>query len=128
MDTGTSGKPSGSRFMGAPLCCGILLLVVLANLERMGKAAGAADAQTDEQRVLHCLAGTMALDAKQKRLVGIEGRLLREVKFLGGLAGYLHAGGTFSVKSENVAHGDWELKALGVEMTGKALLFKSISV
>jgi hypothetical protein len=81
-----------------------------------------------EERVLHCMSGTMVVDAEQKRLISINGRLIMEVKFWGGLAGYLNAGGTFSVHSQCVAPGDWELKSLDVEMTGKALLFKSISV
>ena len=78
--------------------------------------------------VLQCLQGTMVVDAKQKRLVSIDGRLTSEVKFWGGLAGHLDAGGTFSVSMQNVAPGDWELKSLDVEMHGKALLFKSINV
>jgi len=47
---------------------------------------------------------------------------------LGGLAGHLNRGGTFSVQLENVAPGDWEVKSLNVEMNGKALLFKIITV
>jgi hypothetical protein len=82
----------------------------------------------NEERVLHCLEGTMVVDLKQKRLVSIDGRLLTEVKFWGGLAGHLNPGGTFSVQLENVAPGDWELKSLDVEMNGKALLFKTITV
>ncbi len=83
---------------------------------------------TDEERVLHSLKGTMVVDVQQKRLVSVNGRLTTEVKFWGGLAGHLNAGGTFSVLSENVAPGDWELKSLDVEMNGKALLFKTITV
>jgi hypothetical protein len=83
---------------------------------------------TNEERVLHSLTGTMVVDVQQKRLVSVNGRLTTEVKFWGGLAGHLNAGGTFSVLSENVAPGDWELKSLDVEMNGKALLFKTITV
>ena len=78
--------------------------------------------------VLHCLQGTMVVDAEQKRLVSIDGRLTSEVKFWGGLAGHLDAGGTFSVSMQNVASGDWELKSLDIEMHGKAVLFKTIRV
>lgn len=81
-----------------------------------------------EQHVLHALEGTMVLDVKQQRLVSINGRLTTEVKFWGGLLGHLDAGGTFSVTLENVAPGDWELKSLHVEMDGKALFFKTITV
>jgi len=78
--------------------------------------------------VLRCLQGTMVVDANQKRLVSIHGRLTNEVKFWGGLAGHLDPGGTFSVSMQNVAPGDWELKSLDVEMHGKALLFKTIGI
>ena len=82
----------------------------------------------NEERVLHSLEGTMVVDPKHKRLVSVNGRLMTEVKFWGGLAGHLNPGGTFSVQLENVAPGDWELKLLDVEMNGKALLFKTITV
>jgi hypothetical protein len=79
-------------------------------------------------RVLHSLQGTMVVDVRQKRLVSINGRLTTDVKFWGGLIGYLNSGGTFSVSMQNVAPGDWELKSLNVDMRGKALLFKTIGV
>lgn len=81
-----------------------------------------------EERALRALEGTMIVDAKQKRLVSIRGRLATEVKFWGGLLGHLDQGGTFSVSCESVAPGDWELKSLDVEMNGKVLLFKTIAV
>jgi hypothetical protein len=82
----------------------------------------------NEARVLHCLEGTIVVDIKQKRLVSVNGRLMRQVEFWGGLLGHLNPGGTFSVVSENVAPGDWELKSLDIEMNGKALLFKTLTV
>jgi hypothetical protein len=82
----------------------------------------------NEQRVLHGLTGTLVVDVKQKRLVSIDGQLMTEAGFLGGFLGHLDRRGTFSVVSENVSPGDWELKALKVEMDGKALFFKTIAV
>ena len=82
----------------------------------------------NEEHVIHCLEGKMVLDLEAKRLVSIHGRLRSEVRFWGGLAGHLAAGGTFSVEMMRVAPNDWELKTLNVEMRGKALLFKTISV
>jgi hypothetical protein len=81
-----------------------------------------------EERALHDLEGTMVVDVKQKRLVSVDGHLMTQVKFWGGVLGHLDQGGTFSVVSENVAPGDWELKSLDIEMNGKALLFKTIAV
>jgi hypothetical protein len=81
-----------------------------------------------EAHALGALEGIMVLNVKEKRLVSIRGHLTREVKLFGGLLGHLDQGGTFSVVSEEVAPGDWELKSLNVEMNGKALLFKTITV
>lgn len=81
-----------------------------------------------EARALGALEGTLVLNVKLRRLASINGRLMREVKFWGGLLGHLDQGGAFSVVSEQVAPGDWELKSLNVEMNGKALFFKTIAV
>lgn len=81
-----------------------------------------------EAHALAALEGTMVVHVKQKRLVSIRGHLTREVELFGGLLGHLDQGGTFSVVSEEVAPGDWEVKSLSVEMNGKALFFKTIAV
>jgi len=70
----------------------------------------------------------MWVSASQKRLIAIDGRLTSEVKFGGGLLGHLEKGGQFMVKRTQVAPNDWEVTELTVNMQGKALLFKSISV
>ncbi len=81
-----------------------------------------------EGRVLKELQGEMWIDAKQLRMASINGQLMNEVKFGGGLLGHLEKGGQFSVKREEIAPGDWELTDLCVSMQGKALLFKAINV
>jgi len=81
-----------------------------------------------EGKVLQQMAGEMWVDARQKRLISINGRLINEVKFGGGFLGHLEKGGEFSVKRAEIAPGDWELTELTVNMQGKALLFKSICV
>ena len=78
--------------------------------------------------VFHHLEGTLVVDASQKRLVEINGRLVSEVKFAGGLLGHLDKNGTFIVRQEYVGRGHWDLKYLNVEMNGKALFFKTITV
>ena len=85
-------------------------------------------APSREGRVLQQMAGEMWIDADQKRLVSIDGQLTNEVKFGGGLLGHLEKGGRFSVKRAELAAGDWETTEIDVDMRGKALLFKSISV
>lgn len=79
-------------------------------------------------KVLHEMAGEMWIDAKQQRLVSITGRLMNEVKFAGGLLGHLEKGGHFTVKRTEIAPANWEVTDMAVNMQGKALLFKTISV
>jgi hypothetical protein len=72
--------------------------------------------------------GTLVVDAEQKRLVEINGHLTSEVRFLGGLLGHLDKDGTFCVKQQQVGVGHWDLRLMSVQMNGKALFFKTITV
>jgi hypothetical protein len=81
-----------------------------------------------EGKVLREMAGEIWIDVKQQRLVSITGRLMNEVKFVGGLLGHLEKGGQFAVKRTEVAAAHWEVTEMAVNMQGKALLFKTISV
>jgi hypothetical protein len=83
---------------------------------------------TREAEVFHHMAGTMWIDRKQKRLAAIEGRLTSEVKFGYGLLGHLNAGGTFYVKLADEGDGHWQMTWLDVEMSGRAMFFKTIGV
>lgn len=81
-----------------------------------------------EGKVLQQMAGEMWVDTRMKRLAGISGQLINEVKFGGGLLGHLEKGGQFTVKRAEIAPGDWETTEMNINMRGKALLFKNISV
>jgi len=81
-----------------------------------------------EAEVFHHMEGTLMLDLKEKRLAEINGRLDSAVKFGGGLLGHLDKGGTFVVKQQAVGPGVWEVTTLDVQMNGKALFFKTITV
>lgn len=83
---------------------------------------------TREAEVFHHMEGTMLVNGRVKRLVQIDGRLTSPVQFWGGLLGHLDAGGTFKVQQKNVGYGHWDMVYLHVEMNGKALFFKTISV
>jgi hypothetical protein len=78
--------------------------------------------------VFHHMEGTLTLNVKQQRLVEISGRLNSDVKFAGGLLGHLDKGGTFLVKQQEIAPGCWEMTRMDVQMNGRALFFKTISV
>jgi len=83
---------------------------------------------TRAAQVFHHMEGTLVVDAAQGRLVEINGHLTSEVKFLGGLLGHLDKDGTFCVKQQNVGEGHWDLRFMSVQMSGKALFFKTITV
>ena len=81
-----------------------------------------------EAAVFHAMEGRIWIDEKQNRLAEIEGHLIRPVKFYGGVLGHLDEGGRFHVKQSEVTPGHWEITLLNVNMHGKALFFKTISV
>jgi hypothetical protein len=81
-----------------------------------------------EQRVFQAMEGEMWINRKHARLLEITAHLTHEVKFGGGFLGHLDRGGQFEVKQTEVAPGYWELTDLDVDMKGRALFFKTISV
>jgi Tfp pilus assembly protein PilN len=81
-----------------------------------------------QAEVFYHMEGTLTLDVDQKRLAEISGRLKSPVKFGGGLLGHLDEGGTFLVRQQEVGHGCWEMTTMDVQMSGKALFFKTIDV
>ncbi|HEY6943693.1 MAG TPA: hypothetical protein VI431_01035 [Candidatus Acidoferrum sp.] len=83
---------------------------------------------TRPSQVFHHLEGSLLLDPEQERLAQISGQLTSDVKFGWGLLGHLDEGGTFFVKQEDLGSGHWEVSKLNVQMSGKALFFKTISV
>lgn len=83
---------------------------------------------TREASVFHAMEGRIWIDLKEYRLAEIEGHLMREVKFGGGLLGYLDKGGEFHVKQSEVSPQHWEISLLHVNMHGRVLFFKTLSV
>jgi hypothetical protein len=81
-----------------------------------------------EGKVLHEMAGEIWINAKQQRFVSMNGQLINEVRFGGGLLGHLEKGGQFNVRRNEIAPGHWEVTEITVNMRGKVLLFKTISV
>ena len=74
------------------------------------------------------MTGSIWVNTKELRLAGIDGQLMQEVKFGGGLLGHLDKGGYFQVKQTEVGAGHWDMTFLDVNMNGKALIFKTIAV
>lgn len=82
---------------------------------------------TREAKVFHSMQGTLVIEEREMRLVSIEGTLMSDVNFGGGILGKLHKGGTFKVVQSEVAPEDWEVTRLDVHINGRALFFKTIS-
>jgi hypothetical protein len=80
-----------------------------------------------EARVFASMEGDMAVDSHQLRIASLKGRLIREVRILGGLVGSLNAGGTFDVERRETGPGIWQITETHVHIQGHALLFKNIS-
>ena len=81
-----------------------------------------------EARVFHDMEGEMWVESKHERLAAFNGQLKQDVNFGFGLLGDLDKGGHFEVRQAEVVPGHWDMTTMSVEMTGKALLFKSIGV
>jgi len=81
-----------------------------------------------EARVFHEMEGEMWVQETQRRLVRIQGHLVADVKFASGLLGHLEKGGHFNVEQRELSPGQWDLTFMEVDMKGKALFFKTISV
>jgi hypothetical protein len=80
-----------------------------------------------ESRVFAAMEGDMTVDAKQHRIVSLKGRLIHDVKILGGLLGGLDAGGTFDVERRQTGMTVWQITETHVHIQGHVLIFKNIS-
>ena len=69
----------------------------------------------------------MMVDTSEHRIVSLKGRMIRDVKFFGGLLGNLRSGGTFDVERRKTGGKVWQITETHVHIQGRALLFKSIS-
>lgn len=81
-----------------------------------------------EGRVFLSMAGTIWVNPREDRLAEINGHLINEVKFGGGVLGHLDKGGQFDVVQSEVRPNEWMVVSLHVNMHGKALFFKTIGV
>jgi hypothetical protein len=80
------------------------------------------------EQVLEGMQGYLLIDTTAHRIARIDGTLFREVSFGWGIFGHLDKGGHFRVQQADVGDGDWEITAMNLQITGKILLFKGISM
>lgn len=84
-------------------------------------------APTWETRAFAAMEGDLELHDDGHRIVSLKGKLIRAVKFCGGLCGSLSSGGTFDVERRNTGSGVWQITETHVHIHGTALFFKNIS-
>jgi hypothetical protein len=80
------------------------------------------------EQVLVGMQGYILIDANARRIARIDGTLFRDVTFGWGILGHLDKGGHFRVQQADVGDGAWEITLMSLKMTGKILVFKSISM
>jgi hypothetical protein len=81
-----------------------------------------------EQQVLTGMRGYLLVDKRALRLAKIDGELFRDVEFGWGILGRLDKGGHFLVCQADVGENSWEITQMNLNITGKILLFKPISM
>jgi len=80
------------------------------------------------EQVLAGMRGYLLIDKEAGRLARIDGTLFKDVTFGWGIIGHLDKGGHFRVQQADVGDGSWDITEMSLSITGKILLFKSLSM
>lgn len=80
------------------------------------------------EQVLAGMEGYLLIDTERLRIARIDGTLFKEVTFGWGIVGHLDKGGHFRVQQGDVGDGSWEITAMSLNITGKILFFKTLSM
>ena len=83
---------------------------------------------THEEQVLTGMQGYLLIDTTSLRLARIDGTLFKEVTFGWGIFGHLDKGSYFRVQQADLGDGTWDITEMSLNITGKILLFKSLSM
>ena len=83
---------------------------------------------TLESRILTGIRGEIWIDPTDLRVVRIEGHIFRTVDYGWGILGTLYPGGTIGLDQAKTPECGWQLAHLNLNMTGKALMLKSLRV
>jgi hypothetical protein len=81
-----------------------------------------------EAEVYHGMAGELWIDVAEKRMVKLDGHLISDVNFGWGVIGRLNKGGTILVVQKDVGMHHWEQTHLQLNLTGKILMVKELSI
>jgi len=80
-----------------------------------------------EAEVYHGMEGELWVDQAQQRMVKMDAHLIDDVNFGWGILGKLYKGGSILVEQADVGDHHWETTHMKLNLTGKALMFKSLS-
>ncbi len=80
------------------------------------------------EQVLQGMEGYLLIDRSARRIARIDGTLFRDITFGWGIIGHLDKGGHFRVQQADVGDGSWDITVMSLKMTGKVLLFKTLSM
>jgi len=80
------------------------------------------------EQVLAGMQGYLLIDTRSMRMARIDGTLFKDVSFGWGIIGHLDKGGHFRVQQADVGDGSWDIAEMSLSLTGKILLFKSLSM
>jgi hypothetical protein len=80
-----------------------------------------------EAEVYHGMEGELWIDQGQERIVKLDAHLIDDVNFGWGILGKLYKGGSLSIEQQDVGHRHWEATQLKLNLTGMALMLKSLS-
>jgi hypothetical protein len=83
---------------------------------------------TRVEEVLAGMQGYLLIDPEARRLARIDGTLFRNISFGWGIVGHLDKGGHFLVQQAEDHDGTWGISAMSLNIMGKILLFKSLSI
>jgi len=82
--------------------------------------------QSREESIYTGMAGELWLSLSQQRLRKIDAHLFHDVDFGWGILGRLYKGGSFTVEQQQVEGTHWDTTVMTLDLTGKALMFKSL--
>jgi hypothetical protein len=80
-----------------------------------------------EGEVYHGMEGELWIDQAQERMVKLDAHLISDVEFGWGILGKLYKGGTLTIEQKDVGHHHWEPTLMNLNLTGIALMVKSLS-
>jgi hypothetical protein len=80
-----------------------------------------------ESKILRGMAGEIWIETSHERLVRLSAHVISDVEFGWGIIGRLDKGGTIFLEQTDVGNDNWQLTRMRLNLTGKALLVKSLS-